>query len=46
VKPATTMWEFSAADKTTVLQLRTAMPPTSNAIGRPGIDDVKVVEID
>jgi len=39
-------WEFKAVDKTTVLELRTAMPPTSNGFGGPAIDDVKVVEID
>ena len=39
-------WDFKAVDKTTVLELRTAMPPTSNAFGGPAIDDVKVVEID
>jgi len=39
-------WEFAAVDKSTVLELRTAMPPTSNGFGGPAIDDVKVVEID
>jgi choice-of-anchor C domain-containing protein len=39
-------WEFTAVDKTTVLELRTAMPPTSNGFGGPAIDDVKVVEVD
>jgi choice-of-anchor C domain-containing protein len=39
-------WEFTAVDKTTVLELRTAMPPTSNGFGGPAIDDVWVVEID
>lgn len=39
-------WEFTAADKTTVLELRTAMPPTSNGWGGPAIDDVKVVQVD
>jgi choice-of-anchor C domain-containing protein len=38
-------WEFTAADKVTVLEFRTAMPPTSNGFGGPAIDDVKVVEI-
>lgn len=39
-------WDFTATDKTTVLELRTAMPPTSNGFGGPTIDVVKVVEID
>jgi len=39
-------WEFTAKDKTTVLELRTAMPASSNAFGGPAIDDVKVVEAD
>jgi hypothetical protein len=39
-------WEFTATDKTTVLELRTAMPPTSNGFGGPAIDDVSVVEIE
>jgi choice-of-anchor C domain-containing protein len=39
-------WEFKATDKTTTLELRTAMPATSNAFAGPVIDDVKVVEID
>src|SRR5262245_60256338 len=37
-------WDFTAVDKTTVLELRTAMPATSNGFGGPVIDDVKVVE--
>ena len=39
-------WEFTATDKTTVLELRTAMPPTTNGFGGPAIDDVIVVEVD
>jgi choice-of-anchor C domain-containing protein len=39
-------WEFTATDKTTVLELRTAMPASSNAFGGPTIDDVRVEEID
>jgi len=39
-------WQFTAKDKTTVLELRTAMGPTSNPFGGPAIDDVQVVEVD
>lgn len=39
-------WEFTAKDKATTLEIRTAMPAGSNAFGGPAIDDVKVVEAD
>jgi choice-of-anchor C domain-containing protein len=39
-------WEFTAKEATTVLELRTAMPATSNGFGGPAIDDVRVVEAD
>jgi len=38
-------WEFTAREKATVLELHTAMPPTSNAFGGPLLDNVRVVEI-
>jgi choice-of-anchor C domain-containing protein len=39
-------WVFTAKEKTTVLELHTAMPPTSNPLGGPLLDDVKVFEIE
>jgi len=39
-------WEFTAADKVTILELRTAMPPTTNGFGGPAIDEVTVFEVD
>lgn len=39
-------WEFTATDKETVLELRTAMPATSNGFGGPALDGVRVVEAD
>lgn len=39
-------WEFTATERTTVLEIHTAMPPTSNAFGGPLLDDVRVVVID
>jgi choice-of-anchor C domain-containing protein len=38
-------WEFTAKEKTTVIEFHTAMPATSNGFGGPLLDDVKVVEI-
>ena len=39
-------WKFIAKDKTTVLEIRTAMPATAkNTYGGPAIDNVSVVEI-
>jgi choice-of-anchor C domain-containing protein len=46
LKWETKTWDFTATDKTTTLELRTAMPPTSNGLGGPAIDSVKVVEVD
>ena len=39
------VWEFTAKDKTTVIEFHTAMPATSNGFGGPLLDDVKVFEI-
>jgi hypothetical protein len=38
-------WEFTAKEKTTVIECHTAMPAATNAFGGPLLDDVKVVEI-
>ena len=38
-------WEFTAREKTTTIEFHTAMPATSNGLGGPLLDDVKVVEI-
>jgi choice-of-anchor C domain-containing protein len=38
-------WEFTAKDGTTALELHTAMPATSNGLGGPLLDDVKVFEV-
>src|SRR5688572_19528061 len=38
-------WEFTAREKATVIEFHTAMPVTSNGLGGPLLDDVKVVEI-
>jgi choice-of-anchor C domain-containing protein len=38
-------WEFTAKEKTTAIEFRTAMPETSNGLGGPLLDDVKVAEI-
>jgi len=46
LKWAKMTWEFTAAERTTVLEIHTAMPPTSNAFGGPLLDDVRVVAID
>ena len=39
------VWEFTAKEKTTVIEFHTAMPATSNGFGGPLLDDVKVFEI-
>jgi choice-of-anchor C domain-containing protein len=38
-------WEFTANEKTTVIEFHTAMPATSNGLGGPLLDDVRVFEI-
>jgi choice-of-anchor C domain-containing protein len=45
LKWAEQTWEFTARDETTVIEFHTAMPATSNGLGGPPLDDVKVVEI-
>ena len=39
-------WVFTAKEKTTLLELHTAMPSTANPFGGPLLDDVKVIEVD
>jgi choice-of-anchor C domain-containing protein len=39
-------WTFTAKEKSTLLELHTAMLPNSNPFGGPLLDDVKVVEIE
>jgi choice-of-anchor C domain-containing protein len=45
LKWAEQAWEFTAREKTTAIEFHTAMPATSNGLGGPLLDDVKVVEI-
>lgn len=39
-------WVFTAKEKSTLLELHTAMPSSSNPLGGPLLDDVKVFEVD
>jgi hypothetical protein len=45
LKWAEQTWEFTAKEKTATIEFRTAMPATSNGLGGPLLDDVKVFEI-